>query len=162
MFAMKYQINDGDWIITHRDIGEKTEVLTEFSFFSKLFGFSPSTAYMVLSVENESLSEEGNDTAIVTAISGLTKDNVPEFFRNVPIPHTENRITIKKMTTKELESLGKQGYTDIFSWLKSKVAKTTDIPEGFELPIVNKDTITLYSNAMITIIEVLPEPEEES
>lgn len=168
MVAIKYKINNNEWVIksTHSEF----EALSAFSVSSD--GLAPVDSMMVAILSspvpitinvNETLHKELGSEIIVslvdvaspTALCALTLTNTPDTLRNL-VQESDCSVVIQRMTTEELQSLRIDDSipTDIFDWLKQKISTTTNIPEGFDLPVVTDDSITIFSNAFLVVSEI--------
>lgn len=136
MFAIKYKINDGDFNIHSNSVNE-IATLT-------LIGLYPNGA---------GINTPSYGNVSDTEFYCYNKKNIPETLKQSAL-FGDFTITIKKMTSKELVDTGDEQVKDVFGWIKQKISNTTNVPEGFELPIVTKDTITLYSHAVIMNAEM--------
>lgn len=162
MWVVKYKINEGQWQ-TNASEHSELDTLKDFCFRA---GFSSmedenrvKTVYALLTTEivNEHTSFVGEmehdgeriisiDTK--TTFEGFHQNNIPQNI-NAPTVFGENQIVIQKMTKKELEKF--PDHTDIFEWLKQQVQNTQTVPDGFERPIIAKDSVTIVSQAKLTI-----------
>lgn len=157
IYAMKYNINNSDWTIATDNLSE-INVLGDFCYRNTVtetgsVKYGLIQTFFRINTETETFEEEE------IFFQGWNKDI--HFINHFPYPDLninnvemgENTIVIKKMTEQELQQLSTEDSIriDIFDWLKQKIKETKDVPEGFELPVVSKNTITLISQAKVII-----------
>lgn len=181
IYAMKYNINNSEWVVATDKSSEtnvfgdfcyyngnaKEDPVVKYGIVD--------LTYKTVELEYEPVSdvdgpvainlETGREEAFLgleagalvfsPVFYGLTEQGVPSLY-NLTVHNTEvgeHTIIIKKMTEQELQKINTEGLTptDIFDWLKQKINNTKNVPEGFELPVVSKNTITLISQAKVTI-----------
>lgn len=163
MVAIKYKINNGEWTI--KLARSEFEALSVFSVSSNGLALADGIMVAILSSPvpiatiDAPHKELGSDIDFhlvgitpPTDLFGLTPTNAPEVLRNL-VQESDCSVVIQRMPTEELESLRIDDFiiTDIFDWLKHKISTTTNIPEGFDLPLVTDDSITIFSNAFLVV-----------
>lgn len=159
MWVIKYKVNDNDWKTNTNqyEINTFTDPFcVDVSATEEYIRGLGRPVYALTSLDilesnpiyMESVDVEETHLKTQSRFHALHTDNIPESLK----PFTKfgkYAITVQKMTKKELEKFPE--HTDIFGWIKQQVANTTDVPEGFELPIVTDNSITIVSHAMIDI-----------
>lgn len=160
LFAMKYKINNGDWVIA-TDKTSEINVLGDFCYHNNATE-SPLVTYGSIGYVFKNRPESESDGLLLVGgavFQGFTEQGGLIYAEGL-VHHTEvgeNTIIIKKMTEQELQQINTDDLTptDIFDWLKQKIKDTKDVPEGFELPVVSENSITLISQAKITVSQEL-------
>lgn len=173
MYAMKYRINNDEWLI-------KSQILDPKWAFSHIAisgdSLTVDKAVVQLTLESVPITipsvlgdgpplladgfEDLQPMSMLVPVSlfGLTSENIQ--FPTSQIVHGQFTIIIQKMTSAELENIedATEVHSDIFDWLKQKIENTSEIPSGFAIPIVNQDTITIVSQAMVVASEGNTQP----
>lgn len=154
MFAIKYKTEGNDWVV-QGNFEYATQAVTNFALEMEVEQSLTQSkeCYVLLGlgipVLPEIIVDEHEMGAFIVEprLHGLTADNIPEPFKDKAV-FGEYKVIIKKMSKSELAKFPE--HEDFFDWLKQKIANTTNVPEGFALPEVSKDSIHIISQAKIT------------